>query len=40
MNKGTIIQIFGAVVDVKFDMQIPNILNALKYQEGDREIIF
>ena len=40
MNKGTIIQIFGAVVDVKFGMQIPNILNALKYQEGDREIIF
>jgi F-type H+-transporting ATPase subunit beta len=40
MNTGVLIQIFGAVVDVKFEAQIPNILNALKYQSEDREIVF
>jgi F-type H+-transporting ATPase subunit beta len=40
MNKGIITQIFGAVVDVKFKGGVPNILNALKYKDADREIIF
>jgi len=40
MNRGKILQIFGAVVDIKFEDCIPNILNALKYIDKDREIVF
>ena len=40
MNKGKITQIFGAVIDVKFDVDVPAILNALKYKDKDKEIIF
>ena len=40
MNHGTITQIFGAIVDVKFDGEIPSMLNALKYKDEKREIVF
>lgn len=40
MNKGKISQIFGAVVDIKFEGEMPNILNALKYKDKGREIVF
>ena len=40
MNKGKISQIFGAVVDIKFEGEMPNILNALKYKDKSREIVF
>jgi F-type H+-transporting ATPase subunit beta len=40
MNIGNISQIFGAVVDIRFNLSIPNIFNALKYQSNSREIIF
>ncbi|MFQ3307086.1 MAG: F-type H+-transporting ATPase subunit beta [Candidatus Midichloriaceae bacterium] len=40
MNKGKITQIFGAVIDVKFDDNTPPILNALKYENGERKITF
>ena len=40
MNKGKIVQIFGAVVDIKFDTIIPPILNALKYTSCNKNIIF
>ena len=40
MNKGKISQIFGAVLDIKFEGEGPNILNALKYKDNNREIVF
>ena len=40
MKKGKILQIFGAVVDIKFDGLVPQILNALKYKNKNREVIF
>ncbi len=40
MNKGNIIQIFGAVIDVKFESKIPEILNALEYRNEKRVIVF
>ena len=40
MNKGVITQIFGAIVDVKFEGEIPSILNALKYKNDKKEIVF
>ena len=40
MNKGKISQIFGAVIDIKFEGEMPNILNALKYKDKSREIVF
>ena len=40
MNKGKISQIFGAVVDIKFEGEMPNMLNALKYKDKSREIVF
>ena len=40
MNKGKILQIFGAVVDIRFDNDMPEILSALKYKDKNREIIF
>jgi len=40
MNVGKISQIFGAVVDIRFSCKLPNIFNALKYQDKNKEIIF
>ena len=40
MNKGKVSQIFGAVLDIKFEGEVPNILNALKYKDKNREIVF
>ncbi len=40
MNTGTITQIIGAVVDVKFDDELPALLNALSVErEGTRRLI-
>ncbi len=36
---GVIIRVISAVVDVKFEKELPPILNALKCFDGDREII-
>lgn len=38
-NKGTIIQIISAVVDVSFKDQLPSIYNALKVKVGDKELV-
>jgi len=35
MSKGTITQVIGAVVDVKFDGDLPEILSALECKNGD-----
>ena len=40
MNIGKISQIFGAVVDIRYNVKTPNILNALKYQSEKTEIVF
>ncbi len=41
MNKGTIVQIIGPVVDVQFkENEMPALLDALKMTHGDHEIIF
>jgi F-type H+-transporting ATPase subunit beta len=38
-NIGTITQITGAVVDVHFDAELPNILNALHVDAGGRKLV-
>jgi F-type H+-transporting ATPase subunit beta len=38
-NIGTITQITGAVVDVRFDSDLPNILNALHVETGGRRLV-
>src|SRR5690242_18890001 len=38
-NIGTITQITGAVVDVRFDADLPNILNALRAKADNRLIV-
>jgi F-type H+/Na+-transporting ATPase subunit beta len=38
-NIGTITQITGAVVDVHFDADLPNILNALRVDSGGRKLV-
>lgn len=38
-NKGKITQILGAVVDVKFEDNVPNILNALETSIGDKKLV-
>jgi F-type H+-transporting ATPase subunit beta len=38
-NIGTITQITGAVVDVHFDADLPNILNALRVESGGRKLV-
>lgn len=38
-NVGKITQIIGAVVDVAFDNQLPDILNALEVKNGDKVIV-
>jgi len=38
-NIGTITQITGAVVDVHFDAELPNILNALHVNAGGRKLV-
>jgi F-type H+-transporting ATPase subunit beta len=39
MSKGKIIQIIGAVVDVKFDGELPEILSALECKNGDNRLV-
>ena len=39
-NQGTITQIIGAVVDVHFPADLPQIYNALTYTLGDTTIVF
>ena len=39
MNKGTVVQIIGAVVDVKFEQTLPAIENALEIQFPDGKIL-
>jgi F-type H+-transporting ATPase subunit beta len=38
MRKGKITQIIGAVVDVKFDGELPEILTALECKNGDTDL--
>ena len=38
-NIGTITQITGAVVDVRFDGELPNILNALHVNTDGRKLV-
>src|ERR671924_2337702 len=38
-NIGTITQITGAVVDVRFEAELPNILNALHVDAGGRKLV-
>jgi F-type H+/Na+-transporting ATPase subunit beta len=37
MNKGTVVQVIGAVIDVRFPDEIPAIYNALKVRIGESE---
>ena len=39
MKKGKITQIIGAVVDVKFDGELPEILTALECKNGDNRLV-
>ena len=39
MNKGKITQIIGAVVDVKFEDKLPEILSALECKNGDNRLV-
>ena len=39
-NIGRILQIIGAVVDVRFDSELPALYNALEVQSGDKTIVF
>ena len=39
MRKGKITQIIGAVVDVKFDGELPEILTALECNNGGNELV-
>jgi len=39
MSKGKITQIIGAVVDVKFDGELPEILSALECKNGDNKLV-
>jgi F-type H+-transporting ATPase subunit beta len=39
MSKGKITQIIGAVVDVKFDAELPEILSALECKNGDNRLV-
>jgi F-type H+/Na+-transporting ATPase subunit beta len=39
MSKGQITQIIGAVVDVKFDGELPEILSALECKNGDNRLV-
>ncbi|MFQ5541086.1 MAG: F0F1 ATP synthase subunit beta [Candidatus Paceibacteria bacterium] len=38
--KGTITQIIGPIIDVRFDGQLPAIRNALTYKDTERKIVF
>ncbi len=38
-NKGTISQVIGAVVDVRFEENLPPILAALECKVGDKTVI-
>ena len=39
MSKGKITQIIGAVVDVKFDGELPEILSSLECKNGDNRLV-
>ena len=39
MSKGIITQVIGAVVDVKFDGDLPEILTALECKNGDNRLV-
>jgi F-type H+-transporting ATPase subunit beta len=39
MSNGKITQIIGAVVDVKFDGELPEILSALECKNGDNRLV-
>ena len=39
MNKGIITQVIGAVVDVKFEGELPEILTALECKNGDNRLV-
>ena len=39
MRKGNITQIIGAVVDVKFDGELPEILTALECKNGGNRLV-
>ena len=39
MKKGKITQIIGAVVDVKFEEELPEILTALECRNGDNRLV-
>ena len=39
MSKGTITQVIGAVVDVKFEGDLPEILTALECKNGDNRLV-
>lgn len=39
MNKGKLVQIIGPVIDVRFEKELPNILNALEIYVGDKKVV-
>ena len=39
-NKGTVIQVMGPVLDIRFpDEQLPELLNAIRVQNGEQTIV-
>lgn len=38
-NKGKIVQIIGAVIDIKFNLELPNLYNAIEIPHGDETIV-
>ena len=39
MSKGIITQVIGAVVDVKFEVELPEILTALECKNGNNRLV-
>ena len=39
INRGTLVQIIGPVIDVKFGNELPDIYNALKIHEDSGKIL-
>merc|ERR1711981_943337 len=39
VGKGTVTQVIGAVVDVQFDKELPNILNALEVEDHSIRVV-
>ncbi|HOA30481.1 MAG TPA: F0F1 ATP synthase subunit beta, partial [Clostridia bacterium] len=39
VNKGKIVQIIGAVIDIRFESELPSLYNAIEIKNGDEIIV-